>query len=520
MSSQRLDKASESLRNAIDTIEHLRTMVAGSEREQQIFLQERIEPYYAMIELSHLQNNNHEALAYAERAKARVLMDVLQSGRTNITKTLTDEERRMERQLKNNLAALNLKLTQESQDEKGDEKKISDLQSQLQKARYDFEAFQTTLYTAHPDLKVHRGEIADPNNDVNKFVSDQKTAFLEYAVTGEKLFLFVVISSALESYEIKVSAQQLNKTVLAYREQIANRNPAFRNTAKQLYNLLLSPALPQLKEIQNTIIIPDGILWELPFQALISGQDRFFLQDVAVSYAPSINALREMEKIHHKNPSNQTVLAFANPAFGKDTTDKVEMVFRGIQLHPLPEAEFEVKKLRDLYGPNQTSIYFGPDATESVLKREIGKHEIIHLATHGILNRTNPMYSHLVFSHASDNDPEDGLLEAWEIMKMNLNARLVILSACETARGKIGAGEGMIGLNWAFFVAGCPATVVSQWKVESKSTADLMYWFHQNLKNRIAGPQALQQAALTIMKNPDYRHPFYWASFIFVGDPS
>ena len=78
----------------------------------------------------------------------------------------------------------------------------------------------------------------------------------------------------------------------------------------------------------------------------------------------------------------------------------------------------------------------------------------------------------------------------------------------------------MIGLNWAFFVAGCPTTLVSQWKVESKSTADLMFRFHQNMKNGFLRPQALQQAALAIMKNPDYRHPFYWASFILVGDPS
>lgn len=522
MSSGKMEEASREFQSAIDTIETLRTKVAGSERDQQIFLQERIQPYYKMIEMLQQQKKDDEALAFAERAKARVLMDVLQTGRTNITKAMTDEERHQEQQLKNNLASLNLQLTNELQNESPNSKKVSDLQNQLQKVRLDFEGFQTTLYTAHPELKIHRGEIVDRKfqHGASKFIADNKTAFLEYVVSEEKSFLFLLCSSGLKTYEIKISQQELTKTVIAYRNQIAKRNPAFLNIAKQLYNLLLSPVIPQLREIQSVIIIPDGILWELPFQALMSEKDRFFLEDVAVSYAPSMNALIEMAKIKNKNFSKQTVLAFANPAFGKETTEKVQMVFRGIQLHALPDAELEIKKLKELYGPNQTSIYFGNDATESALKKQIGNHEIIHLATHGILNETNPMYSHLLFSRTGDNDPEDGFLEAWEIMKMKLKANLVILSACETARGKIGAGEGMIGLNWAFFVAGCPTTLVSQWKVESKSTADLMFRFHQNMKNGFLRPQALQQAALAIMKNPDYRHPFYWASFILVGDPS
>src|SRR6185295_5222363 len=113
----------------------------------------------------------------------------------------------------------------------------------------------------------------------------------------------------------------------------------------------------------------------------------------------------------------------------------------------------------------RSEVFVGPDAREDRVKAEAGSFAVLHLATHGVLNDSSPMYSHLVFSQAEGSATEDGLLETWEIMNLDLKARLVVLSACETARGRVTAGEGMIGLAWALFVAGCPTAVVSQWKV-------------------------------------------------------
>ena len=110
-------------------------------------------------------------------------------------------------------------------------------------------------------------------------------------------------------------------------------------------------------------------------------------------------------------------------------------------------------------------------------------------------------------------------------MQLNLHADLAVLSACETARGRIGAGEGMIGLSWAMFIAGVPSIVVSQWKVESAGTRDLMVDFHHALiasaatgRAKPTKTEALRQAALKLMKNPETNHPFYWAGFVLVGD--
>jgi CHAT domain-containing protein len=122
----------------------------------------------------------------------------------------------------------------------------------------------------------------------------------------------------------------------------------------------------------------------------------------------------------------------------------------------------------------------------------------------------------------SARSEDDGLLQAWELMALDLRAELVVLSACETARGRVAPGEGLIGLSWALFVAGSPASIVSQWKVESASTAELMLQFHSRWRGapRLSKAEALQQAALPMLRGVRYRHPFYWAGFVLVGDGS
>ncbi|HEX7294472.1 MAG TPA: CHAT domain-containing protein, partial [Pyrinomonadaceae bacterium] len=295
--------------------------------------------------------------------------------------------------------------------------------------------------------------------------------------------------------------------------------------AQKLYELLMSPVQPELKGKQKIAIVPDGILWELPFQALTDTSGHYLIENHAISYAPSLTVLREMTRLRKQKPpanASASLLAFGNPELRNETAERIKLVHRDETLEPLPEAEKEVRILGQLYGP-RSAIYIGNDAREDRFKTESSRFNVLHLATHGILNDVSPMYSQIVL--AQSNKGEDGLLEAWEIMKLNLNADLVVLSACESGRGRVGIGEGLIGLTWALFVAGSPTSVVSQWKVESSSTAELMVEFHRNLqsktrKSNLSKAQALQKAALTMLANKNFRHPFYWAGFILVGDGS
>ena len=131
------------------------------------------------------------------------------------------------------------------------------------------------------------------------------------------------------------------------------------------------------------------------------------------------------------------------------------------------------------------------------------------------------MYSRIMLSRGEKR--EDGMLEAWELMKLDLKAEMVVLSACQTARGRVGAGEGMIGMSWALFVAGSPTVVVSQWKVDSDRTSELMIEFHRNLVRNgrrgaaMSKAEALRLAALKL-RHGRYSHPFYWAGFVLIGN--
>jgi CHAT domain-containing protein/tetratricopeptide (TPR) repeat protein len=533
-----LDRAGLAFAEAIATIEDLRTQVAGTEQQQQQFFESKISPYYEMIDLLIGQSNWQEALAFAERSKGRTLLDVLSNGKINITKALFVQEQQQESNLTAELASLNSQIYKEKQRQKPDQTRLAELTARLEKTRLQMDAFQTNLYASHPELRIQRGQIQPLSaTEAALLIPDNNTALLEFVVQENQSFLFVLTRSnklsqaatKLQVYKLNLSRKDLTDLTRRFNQRITSRSLGFQELATQLYDWLLKPAQAQLRGINRLVIVPDGVLWELPFQALLSAPRRFLLEDYTISYAPSLTVLKEMQALRAKRRNSKsrtnTLLALGNPAIGTQTAEKVTAVFMDERLLPLPEAERQVKALQQIYGSKNSKIYIGTQATEERLKQEAGHYQILHLATHGILNDASPMYSHLVLSQLQGNATNDGLLEAWEIMKLDLNADLVILSACDTARGRVGAGEGMIGLAWSLFVAGSPTTVVSQWKVETESNSELMVAFHRNLRlnaNNAKAPvskaEALRRAALKLMKNPKYSHPFYWTPFVIIGD--
>jgi len=530
-------QARQAYTDAINTIETIRTQVAGGAQGMQGFFESKLSPYQAMVDLLLTENNLVEALTYAERAKARALLDVMHNGRVNITKAMTEKERERERALNNQLISLNTQIFRESQREKPDKTRIEALEKDLQKTRLEYEAFETNLYAAHPELKVRRGEAEILTlEEARTLLPDIGTAALKFVVAEEKTSLFVLTKSApgsqaaveVKVFPIAIKQKDLEERVKQFRDQVAARDQAFAKNAAAMFQLLLAPARPLLQGKTTLIIVPDGPLWELPFQALQSPENRYLLQDHAVFYAPSLTVLREMVKLRRQNrapAATSTLLAVGNPALGQQTVKLVQDATMGEKLGPLPAAHRQAEELGKLYGQQRSKVYTGADATEERVKTESANYNILHLAAHGALNNRSPMYSHIVLSQMDENGKEDGLLEAWELMKLDLKADLAVLSACETARGRVVGGEGVIGLTWALFVAGCPTTVVSQWKVNDRSTADLMVEFHKQLKTRSASldsrnsiAQALRQAALKLLDKSQYRHPYYWAGFIVVGD--
>ena len=518
----RPDEARTAFESAIQVVEDMRVLNAGGEESQSLFFANRQAPYKERIALALAASNITDAFYFAERAKARVLLDAIRSDRLPITKAMTDEERHHEIELRTLLTSVNSELRFAAASTTRDDARVRDLQKKRDARRLAYEEFQTQLYAAHPELRVSRADVAPITAPEAQQLLDSKTALIEFVAGPQRTHAFVVSRGAVRVVALPARTAAIANAVQQFHDQLANRDLRVAESARRVYDMVLGPVAAAIAGKTSLIIVPDGMLWNLPFQALQAGNGRYVIQDAAISYALSATVLRETLRPRPDQPSGTTLLAFGNPSPGQAAGDGVDgraRVARG-GLSPLPETEREVRTLASIYGPS-SRVYVGADAREDRWKAEAATARVVHVATHGMLDNASPLYSHLVLARPEPGGADDGLLEAWEIMNMPLRADLVVLSACETARGRVAAGEGVIGLMWAIFVAGSPSTLVSQWAVDSASSTALMVAFHREWhagSREISKARALQQASLTVLNTPGFSHPFYWAGFILAGN--
>lgn len=279
-----------------------------------------------------------------------------------------------------------------------------------------------------------------------------------------------------------------------------------------------------LSNVTSLVIAPDGPLWRVPFQALRTPRNRFLIEERPISYTPSLTALAALEdRRRARTPLTPFLVALGDPAIASATGSGLGNAQRGSAVVRLPEAAREVRAIGNLYGAAKSAVLVDTAASERAIRELVSHASVLHVATHGFLENTNPMYSHLMLApsgpDASRDHTTDGRLEAWEVLDMDIRANVAVLSACQSAGGA-GFGEGVVGLSWSLFAAGASTAVVSQWEVDSASTTSLMIAFHQGLLKPGATatpPSALRQAQLTLLKNPQFRHPFYWAGFVSIG---
>jgi CHAT domain-containing protein/Tfp pilus assembly protein PilF len=514
-------EAERAFDEAIATVEAVRSGAAGGELG---VLGSRLAPYQGRIELAAGQGHAAEALEAAERTKGRILLETLQTGPRGLASPLAPEERATEERLRDRLSALNTRVLRAG----GSQPAVL---ADRDQARRDLETFTLNLYAARSDLRLRRADLpAWRLADAQALLIDRGTALLEYAVLDDRTYLWVLTADAGSSlpqvrmHRLPVGGKELARQVEAFRRQLAARDLDFQGSARRLYDLLLAAAAPKLRDQRSLCIVPDGALWDLPFQALQPGASEVLLERYALSYAPSLGFLTELAKRKANRPRRPvpreapTLLAVGDPELNVQTVALTAPLRGGAELARLPEAEREVRTVARLYGSGRSIVYTAAQASEDRVKAEAGKFRVLHFATHALLDDHNPLYSSLVLSPGGPPKREDGLLEAWEILQLHLDADLVVLSACQTARGQPRAGEGMIGLTWALAAAGSAATLASQWEVDSASTADLMVEFHRAWLAGATKAEALRQAALAVRRQERYRHPFYWAPFVLVGD--
>jgi CHAT domain-containing protein len=517
------DAARQSFTTAVSVVEGLRRQVAGPQFARERYFETRLSPYHELIELAMSTDAPEQALEIGERAKARALADLLHLGRVRIARTMDDADKREDRRLRASLLALNQQLHAEQLEAVPDAQRIDGLERERDARRREYEGFQTALYAKRPDSAVVP-EAAAPFRvaDAASLAPGPSSAILVYILTGRSGYLYVVTSPGgtpkLDSFRLKADGPALTRMAVSLRERLARRDLAFADEARRAYELLVQPARRVLEGRSELVVVPDGALWDVPFQALIDERGDYLIESASVSYAPSLAVLAESMRRSSGRNRQRTLLAMGKSEFGaKGNPPAVPLMS---DLSPLPDAERQVRLIRAMYGAERSTVYVGREAREDRFKADAPRHSIVHLATHGVLDESSPLYSHLVLSPGAEGSAEDGLLEAWELLDLDLDADLVILAACETGRGRIASGEGIVGTMWALFAAGAQATIASQWKVEASSTTRLMTGLHRHLAaGNGSKADALRAATLDVLRDARYAHPFYWAPFVLVGNP-
>ncbi len=259
--------------------------------------------------------------------------------------------------------------------------------------------------------------------------------------------------------KLEVSKNELTRNTAALRNAIQFRMQDNINKALGLLNQqLIEPVGEAINGFDNLGIIPHSSLHFLPFQALMDKDGNYLIANKNIFYSPSA-AIYYYTHLKSEPEANTVLsLALGNHTIGEHNA--------------LPGTEFEVNQIAQFY--DQYTPRFGENNSESYFKSNADDFSVIHIATHGILSDQQPLYSYLLMS-PSEN--EDGRLTVKEIMDLNLNAKLITLSACETALGDLDSGDELVGLSRAFLYAGTSAVIVSLWTVDDVSTSILMTKF-------------------------------------------
>jgi len=525
----RPNAAIELYQASIAGVETLRALTGGGDRSRQIFMGLRPEPYLGLARVHARAGRAMDGLAAIERARSRTLLDVMASGR-RVDRWLTEPQRSQERALTAAVRSAASELDVSESRSSTNRERVAVLEAKLARARLERDAFTTALYASTPDLQIARGDTAPVTAADLASLVGPTTAVMSLVLDNTSAWIYLISRSAagvaVTAHQSSMPAASLVSLANEFATQVAARDLGFAVNARRLYDALFidTKIEPMLKGKSRLIIVPDGPLWRVPFQALRTPRDTYLIEERAVSYAPSMSALAALERRQQSRTRQQPfLLALGDPAIrvGGDAAERRGRAPQG----RLPQAAREVRAIGQVYGESRSHVLVGERASESALRAHLGKASVLHIATHGVVDDLSPLYSHLLLSPrpGAAND-DDGRLEAWELMNHALEADLVVLSACETARGPVGDGEGVIGMSWSLFAAGASTAVVSQWEVDSASTTALMIAFHERLliqtrngRGDATVAEALRVAAARLMRDPAYRHPFYWAGFVVIG---
>ncbi len=450
------------------------------------------------------------AFYFAEKSKSAVLLEAIADANAKSFAGIPPELLEEERGLKSAIALTAQKLAQKpSPDE---EKYLRETSFNLKRS---YEAFIKQLEKQFPDYFNLKFNPSTPSIDELQSLLSPETALMSYFIDESKARLYIFqITKKKYTVSERSLPSDFDKYITGLRNGLFfNEQKTYSISAQRLHELLI----PKIaRNVKNLVVLPTGRLGIIPFEALLSNESKstdysalpYLLNRFTVRYEFSAGLIQQKSKAKPAETSPSIFLCAPVVFPPKD------------RLNDLPGTEREVNDIAKLFAARnfRSEMYLKSQADERVVKSDaLNQYNLIHFATHGVVDENRPELSRVFLQSASE--AEDGNLFAGEIYNLKLKANLVTLSACQTGLGKISKGEGVIGLSRALVYAGARNIIVSFWSVADESTAELMKDFYtQLLQDQSANFSSdLRKAKLNLIRNTQYSAPYYWAPFILIG---
>lgn len=449
--------------------------------------------YQRAVQLEIRLHHDEEAFELSERARARTFLDQLGNSRINPKYKMSDDFSKREDRLRDENISLQRQLGQEfaKAGPEVDPERIRSLQSRLVAVRKEYADSISDLKLSNPDyasfLNISPLTLRDAQQQLGPDVT-----VVSYFTTPDLTLAFVLTRNSFHVSKLSVTERDLFWAVTTFLDFSGQSDAP---SLKRLHKWLIAPIKSHLKT-PVLAVVQHGVLHDLPFAALTPDGQHYLSDDFSLFSLPSVSVLPYIRARMKSSGNNALVLANDEEA----------------GLPQLSHAYKEAHAVASLFG---SEPLLGDAATLTTLRAHASDYDIIHLIAHIDHDTQNPQFSRIILGQGKD---KDGPLELDQVLDLDLRrTNLVVLSGCQSQRGRRSRGDDVIGLSRAFIYAGSPSVVASLWSVDDDATELLMTAFYTHLKEGASKAEALRSAQRDVRQK--YPNPYYWAGFVLTGDP-
>jgi CHAT domain-containing protein/Tfp pilus assembly protein PilF len=540
--------ALERLDNALGIDEQIRASVVGPEMRSSYF-GTVLEQYELRVDvLMHLdrlhpgQGNDVMAFETSEKARARSLLDLLSEAGMGMRQSVDPALLGRERVL---IAQLHAKTELQIQllSTKHDEPRAAAMEAEIRALTTQYQELEAKILAASPRCAAFAQPQPLALAEIQRDFLDSETLLLEYAPGADRSFVWAVTRTSFRTFELPKRSVLEGLARRAYQEISSPGAGSPDSALAELSRAVLGPVSGQLGT-KRLVIVTAGALQYVPFAALPSpsSSDTPLIVSHEIVSLPSASTIAFIRRERSgKMRASKALAVLADPVFSADdarlssnpaqTAPNAQAAgaergvnttgFEHVRFDRLTATRKEAENILALVPANQRLSALDFDANRAALTTgALHNYRFVHIASHGLLNSLHPELSSIVLSLVDRTGrPQNGFVQATDVYSLNLNAELVVLSACQTALGTEVRGEGLVGLSRAFMYAGAPDVVASLWTVPDVSTAELMTRFYRGmLVDHLRPAAALRQAQVSIGKDRRWARPYYWAAFTVQGE--